>query len=139
MDIKPTDTLPRSVIRRTMTKKSAAPSSPFSSLPQQSIDQSELNAPSNFPSITLDYLAELSSHPHDAHAKAITYGQQMIHELENLKDTLLQGGVTKTQLMQLRHLTQQNALHGLDDRLISIIEEIRIRAEVELAKLDAQS
>lgn len=140
VDIKQTDMLPRPITRRASAKKNTASSAPlFSTFQHNSIDQGPLSAPSGFTSFTLDYLSNLPTDHYEAQEKAVTYGQKMIHELETLQERLLKGNVSKTQLTDLKHLLQKQSIQGLDDRLKAIIDDIRIRAEVELAKLDTPS
>lgn len=80
-------------------------------------------------------LFDLTIHPDQQKKKAIHYGEGMLEKLENFRHQLILGAVTPDLLKELRMRLDAMPLSQMDPKLRSIIEDIRIRAEVELAKL----
>jgi hypothetical protein len=68
-------------------------------------------------------------------ARARRYGEDILDRLDELHLAILTGAVPADRLVRLAQMLR--AKHGLvdDPRLQSIIEEIELRAEVEIAKL----
>lgn len=66
---------------------------------------------------------------------AITYGEDILHRLDDLKLQVLTGAVSKEKLAALAQNLRQKRQSCDDPRLNEIIEEIELRAEVEIAKL----
>ncbi len=67
--------------------------------------------------------------------QAKQYGEGLLDRLENIREGLLIGAISKDQLMELAQAMRQQRRKTDDPRLNQIIDEIELRAEVEMAKL----
>lgn len=65
----------------------------------------------------------------------MAYGDDLLDRLEELRLGLLLGAVPKDNLADLAHRMREKKQHVDDPALIEIIDEIELRAEVEIAKL----
>ncbi|MGB0671593.1 MAG: flagellar assembly protein FliX [Rhodospirillales bacterium] len=63
------------------------------------------------------------------------YGESLLDRLDRLRDGLLAGVVDKQDLQNLAQSMRAERRRSEDPKLNAIIEEIELRAEVELAKL----
>lgn len=68
--------------------------------------------------------------------RAVARGNDILDKLEDLRADLLAGGVSKQKLIALAQELRERRDAGLDDELNAILDEIELRAEVELAKLN---
>ena len=66
---------------------------------------------------------------------AITYGNDLLERLDELKIGVLDGSIPKEKLTDLAHHLRQKRQSSTDEKLNEIIAEIELRAEVEIAKL----
>lgn len=66
---------------------------------------------------------------------AMTYGEDLLQRLDDLKLEVLSGAVSKEKLTDLAHSLRQKRQSSDDNKLNEIIAEIELRAEVEIAKL----
>ena len=66
--------------------------------------------------------------------KAVDYGQDVLADLEDLRMGLITGRYSKLQLERLSANLQQRRANIADEKLIEILDEIDLRAQVELAK-----
>jgi hypothetical protein len=62
-------------------------------------------------------------------------GTRMLDQLEQLRLRLLEGAVPKGELVTLARAAREARGQGLDPELDSILDDIELRVEVELAKL----
>lgn len=62
-------------------------------------------------------------------------GEDILDRLEGVRVGLLSGTVPKSDLIDLAQLVRSSRSQGVDPRLGAILDEIELRAEVELAKL----
>ncbi len=67
--------------------------------------------------------------------RAVTRGNSLLDRLEDLRAALLSGAVPKSRLIELARMLREKREEGLDPELEEILNEIELRAEVELAKL----
>jgi len=65
----------------------------------------------------------------------IAYGDDLLDRLEELRLGLLLGSIPKENLADLAHRMREKKQHVDDPALKDIIDEIELRAEVEIAKL----
>ena len=63
------------------------------------------------------------------------YGGDLLDRLEDLRIGILSGAYPKQKLVDLAHRLRKKRQASDDPRLNEIIEEIELRAEVEIAKL----
>ena len=67
--------------------------------------------------------------------RAVKHGENLLDRLEDIRLALLQGSISKSKLIELAQLLRVRREEGLDDKLSALLDEIELRAEVELAKL----
>lgn len=65
----------------------------------------------------------------------MAYGDDLLDKLEDLRLGLLLGSIPKDDLADLAHRMRQKKQQVDDPKLMEIIDEIELRAEVEIAKL----
>ena len=68
--------------------------------------------------------------------RAVARGNDILDKLEDLRAELLTNGVSKQKLIALAQELRERRDAGLGDELNAILDEIELRAEVELAKLN---
>jgi hypothetical protein len=66
------------------------------------------------------------------------YGEDLLDKLERIRREILEGQVSKDRLMNLAQAMRAHRMRTADPYLNSIIDEIELRAEVEIAKLTRQ-
>jgi hypothetical protein len=69
-------------------------------------------------------------------AKAAKRGRDMLDLLDDVRDGLLAGGVSRATLARLVTLVETKREDFVDPGLAAVLEEIELRARVELAKLN---
>lgn len=67
--------------------------------------------------------------------KQLQRGQTLLEKLEEIRDGLLVGYISKERLLEIVRFVNEHKLEAGDDRLNAIIDEIELRVQVELAKL----
>lgn len=67
--------------------------------------------------------------------KLIRHGEDLLDKLDELRHGLLMGSIPKDKLIALAQLVRARRETAPDPRLAGILDEIELRAEVELAKL----
>lgn len=70
-------------------------------------------------------------------AQAIERAEDMLDVLEDIKLGLLSGSLPKSRLIRLAQLIEQRRADIDDPQLSGILDEIELRARVELAKLES--
>lgn len=65
----------------------------------------------------------------------IKRGQSLLEKLEEIRNGLLCGYLSKERLMNIARFVNERKMEAQDARLNEIIEEIELRVQVELAKL----
>ncbi len=90
------------------------------------------------PVAAVDALLALQEAPDAARgrAKGIARAEDMLSLLEDVRRGILLGVIPKTKLQQLARLARQGREGFIDPALDAILDEIELRAEVELAKLE---
>lgn len=70
-----------------------------------------------------------------AHAsKGRLRAQDILDRLEDLRLEILTGAISRDKLLQLTHMVNSRRAQVTDPRLMEILDEIDLRAQVELAK-----
>lgn len=92
---------------------------------------------STMPTIPISALAMLNEVEDavEAPKKSVERGNDMLDELEKIRDGLLFGGISVSRLENIQRMLANKQGMVQDPKLAEIIEEIEIRAAVELAKL----
>lgn len=67
-------------------------------------------------------------------SRARARGEAMLDRLEDIRLGLLVGRVPKDRLVELSRLARTRRAEAVDPRLVEVLDEIELRAEVELAK-----
>jgi hypothetical protein len=75
----------------------------------------------------------------DIRKRLVRRGEDILDRLEELRHALLVGVVPKERLIQLAQMVRARRDSVADPRLATILDEIELRAEVELAKLSRRS
>ena len=70
----------------------------------------------------------------DSRRRAVQYGDDLLDELDNLRLSLLTGNYTLNSLQNLLQRIDQRRLTIDDPHLTELIDEIEMRARIELAK-----
>lgn len=65
----------------------------------------------------------------------VRYGDELLDQLDDIKLAILNGAISKEKLANLAQMLRQKRQACEDFRLNSIIDEIELRVEVEVAKL----
>lgn len=69
-------------------------------------------------------------------ARAVAHGQRMLSSLDRLQHALLEGTLNPQSLGEIRHQVEEEKLQTNDPVLQEILDEIELRAAVELAKME---
>jgi len=72
----------------------------------------------------------------DGRSRGLARGNDLLDRLDDLRHALLIGAIPRQSLLALRRLIAERRASGGDAGLSAILDEIELRAEVELAKLD---
>jgi len=94
----------------------------------------------NAPISAVDALIALqevdNSTSEQANARAQARGQLLLDRLDEIRHGLLAGSVPRRTLSELARAARESREKAGDPRLAEVLDEIELRAEVELAKLD---
>lgn len=69
-------------------------------------------------------------------SKGVQYGEQLLDMLDEVRDGLLSGGIPRGTLNRLATAVSRRQEGFADPKLQSVLDEIELRAKVELAKLE---
>lgn len=72
----------------------------------------------------------------DGRSKGLKHGEQLLDMLDQVRDGLLAGGIPRATLNRLANAVTRRHDTFADPRLQSVLDEIELRAHVELAKLE---
>jgi hypothetical protein len=72
----------------------------------------------------------------DQKTRGTRHGEQLLHLLDEVRDGLLAGGIPRATLSRLAQAVSKRRDSFADASLSSILDEIELRARVELAKLE---
>ncbi|MDP6786709.1 MAG: flagellar assembly protein FliX [Rhodospirillales bacterium] len=72
-------------------------------------------------------------------ARTLRYGEDMLDSLDEIRDGLLAGAISKNDVAELARTMRARRQRSDDSRLNEIIDEVELRAEVEIAKLTRES
>lgn len=67
--------------------------------------------------------------------RAVERGNTLLDRLEELRLAILDGVIPKSRLIELAQMLRERREEGLDPSLSALLDDIELRAEVELAKL----
>jgi hypothetical protein len=69
-------------------------------------------------------------------SKGLAHGEQLLDLLDNVRDGLLSGGIPRMTLNRLATAVSRRHENFADPKLQGVLDEIELRAKVELAKLE---
>ena len=72
----------------------------------------------------------------DGRSKGLKHGEQLLDMLDQVRDGLLAGGIPRATLNRLANAVTRRHEAFADPKLQSVLDEIELRAHVELAKLE---
>ena len=72
----------------------------------------------------------------DGRSKAVAHGESLLDMLDQVRDGLLAGGVPRATLNRLANAVTRRHDQFNDPKLQGVLDEIELRAHVELAKLE---
>jgi hypothetical protein len=72
----------------------------------------------------------------DGRSKGLAHGEKLLDMLDEVRDGLLAGGVPRTTLNRLANAVTRRQDQFNDPKLQAVLDEIELRAHVELAKLE---
>ena len=89
------------------------------------------------PVASVDALISIQEVPNEREGKrqAVQRGKDMLDILDEIRMGILMGSVPENRLKQLVHLVEKRREQFLDPSLTEVMDEIELRAQVELAKL----
>lgn len=121
------------------TKKTGqAGGASFSEFLTEAQETGPATAPAGVAGVNLFLALQASEHATDQEQRrqAVAYADDLLDELEDLRVGLLLGSYTINQLRQLAARLQQQRFQIQDPALLALIDEIELRAAVELAKYE---
>ena len=74
--------------------------------------------------------------PTQGKSKGLAHGEQLLDLLDSVRDGLLAGGIPRATLNKLAHAVTRRQDGFADPKLQQVLDEIELRAHVELAKLE---
>lgn len=72
----------------------------------------------------------------DSRKQSVSHGEQLLSLLDEVRDGLLTGGIPRLTLTRLAMATSKRREGFTDPKLQDVLDEIDLRARVELAKLE---
>jgi len=70
----------------------------------------------------------------EARKQAVSYGEDLLDRLNIIQGALLAGGIPKDELMNMAKRLRAGRVSVTDERLNTVLDEIELRVEVEIAK-----
>lgn len=134
MEIKGTSNVDRAALRRTSAKKGGSGES--FSVPSQSDAPAQMVAGPG-PLTALNSLLSLQEvDSTQGRSRGLKRGEQLLDMLDQVRDGILAGGIPRETLQRLSQAVAKRQDDFADPRLQNILDEIDLRAQVELAKLE---
>jgi hypothetical protein len=133
MKVDPTGTAKAASVRRS-DKGSQAKPGEFSKL-LEGLDEPEAPRPTGS-AAPIDPLRSLRDSTDQSGGRSKKRAEEILDKLEDIRIGLLTGSISRDRLEALDQMVQQHRDQVADPRLAEILDEIELRARVELAKLD---
>ncbi len=131
---------PSATSQTAATKRAAGTAAPGFSLPvtAPSIATAQAISPANSIS-NIGALLAAQAVPDDAEKRrrATVRANNLLDQLDEVRIATLSGTVSKLHLANLSRTLKEQNEQIIDEKLQAILEEVELRAEVELAKLEA--
>jgi hypothetical protein len=136
MKVDPTGTAKAAGVRRS-DKGSQAKPGEFSRL-LEGMEEAQAPRATNAPA-AVDPMRGVRDATDRSGGRSKKRAEDMLDRLEEIRLGLLTGAIPRDRLEALDRLVQEQRGQGTDPRLSEILDEIELRARVELAKLDVQA
>lgn len=136
MKVDPTGTAKAASVRRSDKGAQAKPGE-FSKL-LEGLDEPEAPRATG-QAVPIDPLIGLRDATDRSGGRSRKRAEDILDRLEEIRIGLLEGGIPRGQLEALDQLVREQRDQVVDPRLSEILDEIELRARVELAKLDNQA
>jgi len=72
----------------------------------------------------------------DQRSRGVAQGDELLRLLDEVRDGLLAGGIPRRTLSRMAHAIAKRRENFADEKLKTVLDEIELRARVELAKLE---
>jgi hypothetical protein len=135
MEIRSTGRVGSSSVRRSSSSTSSSDSA-FTVSTTEQPRAASVAAPGAIASVesilTLQGLDDSTS----GRSKGLAHGERLLDMLDEVRDGLLAGGIPRATLTRLATAVSQRQEGFSDPKLQSVLDEIELRARVELAKLE---
>lgn len=131
-------------LSKKINKKTASGAASFSALSEGDTATESvpfLQSGQNLSTVTIDHLlmlSETAQNP-DLEQKVLQHSHNVLDLLETFLANIICGAVSQKTLEDIQKLLDETSIATLDPKLRSIVEDIHIRAKVELAKIEIQS
>jgi hypothetical protein len=139
MEIKGTGPVGGSNIRRVARGTSSTTDSIFKPTTSESEDQPRaqmVSGPGPLAAVETILTLQGFDDGGDGHSKGFAHGQNLLDMLDQLRDGLLAGTIPRATLSRLATAVSRRQEGFVDPRLQGVLDEIDLRARVELAKLE---
>jgi hypothetical protein len=135
MEIKGSGRIESSTVRR-LHKGTGGSDASFSVSSAQDARSNAVSAPG--PLTALDSILTLQEmdDPLNGRSKGLAHGEQLLDMLDQVRDGLLAGGIPRSTLTRLAVAVGRRHESFADPKLQGVLDEIELRAHVELAKLE---
>ena len=136
MEIKSTSRISSSGIRRI---GGAAPGSHSAFAVSETAEQPHaqtVSAPATIASVESILTLQGLNDSTGGRSKGLAYGEQLLDMLDEVRDGLLAGGIPRGTLTRLATAVSRRQEGFADPKLQTVLDEIELRAKVELAKLE---
>jgi hypothetical protein len=135
MEIKSTGRVESTSVRR-VAKQGGTSDNVFQLTPAEPQRAQAVSGPSPLAAVesilTLQGLDDSTS----GRSKGLAHGEQLLDMLDHVRDGLLSGGIPRTTLSRLATAVGRRHESFADPHLQNVLDEIDLRARVELAKLE---
>ena len=139
MEIKGTGPVGGSNIRRVARGTSSTTDSIFKPTTSESEDQPRaqmVSGPGPLAAVETILTLQGFDDGGDGHSKGFAHGQNLLDMLDQVRDGLLAGAIPRATLSRLATAVSRKQEGFVDPRLQGVLDEIDLRARVELAKLE---
>lgn len=102
--------------------------------PQAPEEPSRVQSPFELAGVDALFLA--LQNPRDKNKEEVNRGFSLLDMLQSLQRSIVEGQISNSTLKELAHLSKSTPDIDLDPKLRSILQEIEVRSQVELAKLE---
>jgi hypothetical protein len=135
MEIKGSGRIEASTVRR-LNKGAGGSDTAFSVSSTQDARSNAVSAPG--PLTALDSILTLQAMDDsmNGRSKGLAHGEQLLDMLDQVRDGLLAGGIPRATLNRLAVAVGRRHESFADPKLQGVLDEIELRAHVELAKLE---